>query len=67
MIIIVMDMSKTTILVESATREELRQMGRKNQTYDQLIMELIKSKRTSSQDPLDRRLANLQPIESVNS
>jgi hypothetical protein len=50
-------MSKTTILVETKTRELLKQIGRKNQTYDQLIVELIKAK--SSQDPLDCRLANL--------
>ena len=29
-------MSKTTILVEIETRERLREIGRKNQTYDQL-------------------------------
>ena len=40
-------MSKTTILVESETRERLRQIGRKNQTYDQLINELIKAKRST--------------------
>jgi hypothetical protein len=38
-------MSKTTILVETTTREKLRQIGRKNQTYDQLINELIRAKK----------------------
>jgi hypothetical protein len=42
-------MSKTTILVESETRERLRRIGRKNQTYDQLINELIKTKGSTSQ------------------
>ena len=37
-------MSKTTILVESETRERLREIGKKNQTYDDLIKELIKLK-----------------------
>lgn len=37
-------MSKTTILVEDTTRQKLRQIGRKNQTYDQLINELIQIK-----------------------
>ena len=47
-----MHMSKTTILVESDTRERLRKIGRKNQTYDQLINELIKAKRSTSQEDL---------------
>jgi hypothetical protein len=49
-------MSKTTILVESTTRKRLRQIGRKNQTYDQLINEslneLIRAKRSTKQDDL---------------
>lgn len=49
-------MSKTTILVESETRERLRQIGRKNQTYDQLINEslneLIRAKRGTRQKNL---------------
>ena len=51
-------MSKTTILIENTTREKLREIGKKNQTYDQLIIELIKSKR--NQDPLDSRVASMQ-------
>jgi hypothetical protein len=42
-------MSKTTILVESETRERLREIGRKNQTYDQLINELIKETRKGTE------------------
>jgi hypothetical protein len=34
-------MRKTTVLVEIDTRELLRKIGRKEQTYDQLIRELI--------------------------
>jgi predicted CopG family antitoxin len=37
-------MPKTTILVEDSTRQKLRQIGRKEQTYDQVINELIKIK-----------------------
>ena len=55
-------MSKTTILIESTTRELLRQIGRKNQTYDQLINELINSK--SGGNSLDRRFESLQSSES---
>lgn len=39
-----MNMPKTTILVEDSTRQKLRQIGRKEQTYDQIINELIKIK-----------------------
>ena len=41
-----MDMlrNKTSIIVENSTRNELRKIGRKEQTYDQLIKELIEIK-----------------------
>lgn len=35
-------MSKTTILLEDSARQKLREIGRKEQTYDQVINELIK-------------------------
>jgi hypothetical protein len=34
-------MAKVTILLETKTRGELKNLGRKGQTYDQLILELI--------------------------
>ena len=34
-------MAKVTILLESKTRDELKALGRKGRTYDQLILELI--------------------------
>ena len=37
-------MSRTTIIIEHTTRDLLRQLGRKNQTYDQLINELVNLK-----------------------
>jgi hypothetical protein len=43
-------MSKTTILIESTTREKLREIGRKCQTYDKLINELIDTKKRSLLD-----------------
>jgi hypothetical protein len=52
-------MAKTTILLETSTREELRRIGRKDQTYDDLINEMIELKR-KNQDPLDRRIKTLQ-------
>jgi hypothetical protein len=34
-------MAKVTILLETKTRDELKALGRKGQTYDQLILEMI--------------------------
>lgn len=34
-------MAKVTILVDSSTRERLKYIGRKGQTYDQIIAELL--------------------------
>ena len=31
----------TTIIVDKSTRENLRRIGRKNQTYDELINEVV--------------------------
>jgi len=44
-------MSKTTILIEKQTRDELRKRGIKGQTYDQVISDLLKSK-----DSLDKSI-----------
>ena len=38
--------NKTSIIVEDSTRNELRKIGRKEQTYDQVIKELIEIKQT---------------------
>ena len=35
---------KTSIIIDKETRNELKHLGRKNQTYNQLIKELIKIK-----------------------
>jgi hypothetical protein len=35
---------KTSIIIEFETRNKLRKIGRKDQTYDQLIKDLIKLK-----------------------
>jgi hypothetical protein len=39
----------TTIIVEKSTRETLKHVARKDQTYDQLINELLKSKQGQGQ------------------
>ena len=36
--------NKTSVIVENTTRNELRKFGRKEQTYDQVIKELIEIK-----------------------
>gem|GEM_PF-3359744 len=37
-------MAKVTILLETKTRDELKALDRKDQTYDQLIFELIRER-----------------------
>jgi hypothetical protein len=56
---------KTSIVIENSTRELLKHIARKDQTYDQLINALIKS-RKSNQDSLDDRIASLGSNESSN-
>ncbi|HEY7078838.1 MAG TPA: hypothetical protein VH500_03990 [Nitrososphaeraceae archaeon] len=41
----------TTILLKRKTRNELREMGAKGQTYDELISELIKFKKNTTVIP----------------
>ena len=36
--------NKTSIIIDTETRNELKQIGRKNQTYNELIRELINFK-----------------------
>lgn len=56
-------MPKTTIIVETSTRDRLRQIGKKYQTYDAVINSLIEI-RKNSQDSLDSRLESLQSSEA---
>lgn len=46
-------MSKTTILIEIRTRDKLREIGRKDQTYNEIIEELIQT--SKKYDSLDER------------
>ncbi|MBV9176342.1 MAG: hypothetical protein JO297_04835 [Nitrososphaeraceae archaeon] len=41
-------MNKTTILIQNNTHERLKQIGRKGQSYDQLINQLLEKKRVDS-------------------
>ena len=57
--------NKTSIIVEDSTRNELRRIGRKEQTYDQVIKELIAIKqklelRIKKSDTLSNGLLDLE-------
>ena len=61
-------MDKTsTILVRNITRERLKHVGEKGQTYDDLINQLIDMKvKNTDQNSLDRRFETLRSSKSVN-
>jgi hypothetical protein len=48
---------RTSILIQTNTRDELRRIGRKEQTYDQVIKELILTK--NKLDKLEDKSGNL--------
>ena len=54
--------NKTSIIVENSTRNELRKIGRKEQTYDQVIKELIEIKQN-----LRYRIKNSDSLEHQSS
>jgi hypothetical protein len=61
--------NKTSIIVENSTRNELRRIGRKEQTYDQLIKELIEIKqnfryRIKNSDSLEYQASKPSSAES---
>jgi hypothetical protein len=53
----------STILVRSTIRKQLKQIGRKGQTNDEIIDELLRESK-SKQDSLDSRFGDLQSSES---
>jgi hypothetical protein len=52
-------MPKTTIVLEHKTRDRLKKYGRKDQTYDQIVTELLNSKKINI--PLDD---SFEPMKS---
>jgi hypothetical protein len=48
-------MAKVTILLETKTRDELKAIGRKGQTYDQLILDLIHQYHHQHHDQLKQK------------
>jgi len=58
-------MSQGTILIRNETRQRLKHLGMKGQTYDDLINELIETKaKSSDRDPIDGRISSLPSTES---
>jgi hypothetical protein len=55
----------STIAISRGTRDMLKELGHKGQTYDQLIQDLIERNGIKKkQDSPDRRLETLQSSES---
>jgi predicted CopG family antitoxin len=55
----------STIAISRNTRDLLKTLGKKGDTYDELIRQLVDIKRKNrNQEPLDRRLETLQSSES---
>jgi hypothetical protein len=54
-------LERTTIILQRNTREKLKQLGKKNQTYDQIIADLI------SKQILNPVVGNFGNIQSDNS
>ena len=59
-------MTKGTILVESKTRRMLKELGKKEMTYDQVINELIQSKEKERRMP-DGKVESLTSSKSSRS
>lgn len=61
-------MSKTTIQIDKNTRYELRQFGRKGETYDDVIKKLMEiAKRTKFYEDIDRILETEEfvPLDEI--
>jgi predicted CopG family antitoxin len=56
-------LNRATIALRKETRELLSNLGRKNQSYDQVIMELVRSK--NKLDLLEGKTANLSSSKSA--
>jgi predicted CopG family antitoxin len=54
----------STIGITRDTRELLKALGKKGDTYDELIRQLVNMKIKNSKDSLDRGFASLQSSES---
>jgi predicted CopG family antitoxin len=61
-LVYISQMRKSTILIQSVTREKLKQIGRKGESYDDLINQLLLQKKKLSS--LDDRIETLESSES---
>lgn len=61
-------MSKTTIQIKKETKQQLRQFGRKGETYDDVIHKLMEiAKRTKFYEDMDRILETEEfvPLDEI--
>jgi hypothetical protein len=59
--------SISTIAISRSSRDMLKKLGNKGQTYDEIIQDLVGLKRKKVQDSPDREVGSLQSSESRNS
>jgi hypothetical protein len=58
--------SISTIAISRRSRDMLKKLGNKGQTYDEIIQDLVGLKRKKVQDSPDREVGSLQSSESRN-
>jgi hypothetical protein len=58
--------SISTIAISRGSRDMLKKLGNKGQTYDEIIQDLVGLKRKKEQDSPDREVGSLQSSESRN-
>jgi hypothetical protein len=58
--------SISTIAISRRSRDMLKKLGNKGQTYDEIIQDLAGLKRRKEQDSPDREVGSLQSSESRN-
>jgi hypothetical protein len=58
--------SISTIAISRSSRDMLKKLGNKGQTYDEIIQDLVGLKRKKEQDSPDREVGSLQSSESRN-
>jgi hypothetical protein len=56
----------STIAISRSSRDMLKKIGNKGQTYDEIIQDLVGLKRKKVQDSPDREVGSLQSGESRN-
>ena len=57
----------STIAISRNSRDLLKKLGNKGQTYDEIIQDLAEFRRKKEQDSPDREVGSLQSSESRNS